>query len=78
MTQDRLLIGVEGSPECRRGMLIKHSLSISNSAILNFGALKCLMWPFTAIPGTVVMQFSHLFLHRTIDFCSAPIYMEPV
>ena len=36
MTQDRLLIGVKGSPECRRDMLVKHSLSISNSAILNF------------------------------------------
>jgi hypothetical protein len=78
MTQDRSPIGVNSSPECRRDMLVKHFLSVSNGEMLNFRALKCRMWPTRTSSGAIVMQFSHLFLHRTIDFCSAAIYVGAV
>jgi hypothetical protein len=44
----------------------------------DFSAFKCQIWRAQAIIFRIVMQSSHLFLHRTIDFCIAPIYVERV
>jgi hypothetical protein len=40
--QNRSPIGVKGSPECRRGMLFKHFLSVSKGEILNFWCTQVL------------------------------------
>jgi hypothetical protein len=45
MTQDRSPIGVKSSPECRRDMLVKHFLSVSNGEMLDF---RCTQVPNVA------------------------------
>jgi hypothetical protein len=63
--------GAKGSPMSRHDMRCWHYSSASIVKMVNFSALKCRIWSHGTIAGTVVMQFSHLFLRRTIDFCSA-------
>jgi len=54
-------------------MHFKHSLTLQNTRIIDFSALKCRMLSKSAWQRVIVMRFSHLILRRTIDFCSAAI-----
>jgi hypothetical protein len=61
------------STQHRRAMLLMHADSPIDNELFTISALKCRLWRKMAFRMVNVMQFSHLFLHCTIDFCSAPI-----
>jgi hypothetical protein len=64
MTQDRLPIDVKGSPECRRGMLFKHLLSVSKGKMLN---LWC-----TEVPNMATNRDSWRYGYAVFTFIFAP------
>jgi len=54
-------------------MLILHASSRIDNRLFTISAFECRLWRLLTCRMVNVMQFSHLFLHRTIDFCSAAI-----
>jgi hypothetical protein len=57
----------------RRAMLILHAYSRIDNRLLTISAFECRLWRQRPCRMVNAMQFSRLFLHRTIDFCSAAI-----
>jgi hypothetical protein len=57
----------------RRAMLTLHASSRIDNRLFTISAFECRLWRLLTCRMVNVMQFSHLFLHRTIDFCSAAI-----
>jgi hypothetical protein len=57
----------------RRAMLVLHASSRIDNRLLTISAFECRLWRLPTCRMVNVMQFSHLFVRRTIDFRSAAI-----